>query len=275
MTYNLTVSVVLFKTDIGEIENILKIISQSNLKVKVFFVDNSPDLHLKSSIPVNEDIEYIHIGKNLGFGKGHNIAIRKSCDISEFHLILNADVSFKAMILEEMYSYMKENEEIGLMAPKIYNPDETIQYSAKLLPTPANLIFRRFIPIKFIKEKMDNRYEFRSFGFDRIIEVPFLMGCFLFINTKVFDVVKGFDERFFMYVEDIDLTRRIFEHFKTIYYPHVSIYHQHSKGSYRNKRLLKYHIIAAIKYFNKWGWLFDRGRREINKKVLDQFDTPY
>jgi GT2 family glycosyltransferase len=73
-----------------------------------------------------------------------------------------------------------------------------------------------------------------------------------------------------MYMEDIDLVRRIHVHFKTIYYPFCSIIHKHGKGSYNNKKLLKYHLSSSIQYFNKWGWLFDEQRRKINDKILSQ-----
>jgi hypothetical protein len=166
---------------------------------------------------------------------------------------------------------MVVNQDVGLLGPKIFNPDGTVQYSAKLLPTPANLIVRRFIPSESLKEKMNHNYEFHFFDFNRIIQVPYLMGCFMFINTKVFKNVKGFDEQFFMYPEDIDLTRRIHENFKTIYYPEVTIVHQHGRGSYKNRKLLYYHVTSMIKYFNKWGWFFDKERKVINEKILRQF----
>lgn len=271
MTYNLTVSVVLYLTDILEIENLITIFKKSELKLKVFFIDNSPTNDLRRVIPFDDTFQYIYMGKNLGFGSGHNVAINKAKGISEFHLILNSDLNFEPYILEEMYSYMKAHGEVGLIAPKVLNADGSVQYTAKLLPTPANLFVRRFIPIKWMKQKMDNLFELRFFGFDKIVEVPFLLGCFLFINTKVFKTVPGFDERYFMYMEDIDLTRRIHEHYKTLYFPKVSIYHEHGRASYKNRKLMKAHLLAAIKYFNKWGWFFDKGRKQINIKVLSQF----
>lgn len=271
MNFNLTVSIVLFNTDVDEVNNVISKLLESNLRLKVYIVDNSPTDRIKQEIDINETVEYIHTGKNLGFGAGHNVAIKKAVLCSDFHLVLNADVDFEASIIEHIYLYIKDRNEIGLVAPKIFNPDGSIQYSAKLLPTPANLIVRRFIPIKSLQNRLDNRYEFRFSNFDKIIEVPYVMGCFMFIRCSILKKVNGFDERFFMYPEDIDLTRRIQEHSKTIYYPEVSIVHSHGKGSYKSSKLLYYHVTSMIKYFNKWGWIFDSKRRRINKKTLDQF----
>ena len=94
----------------------------------------------------------------------------------------------------------------------------------------------------------------------------------MFMRVDVLKKVGGFDERFFMYAEDLDLCRRIGEVSKTMYYPVVSIYHEYEKGSYKNKKLLKYHICSVIKYFNKWGWIFDKKRTLKNKECLEKLN---
>ena len=96
------------------------------------------------------------------------------------------------------------------------------------------------------------------------------MGCFMFLRMKAIENVGMFDENIFMYTEDIDLTRRIHNLYKTISWPEVTIIHAHKRGSYKNKKLLKIHIISAIKYFNKWGWIFDKERRNWNHTILKE-----
>lgn len=269
--YQLSISVVLYETKPTEVKSVIKSISKTKLSYVIFLIDNSPTDLLKNEFIDIPKLEYIYTNENLGFGSGHNIAIEKAKSISEYHLVLNADVHFEGQLLEEIYDFMSQRKEVGLLAPKIFNPDGTVQYSVKLLPTPTNLIVRRFIPLKWLQNKMNRRYELRFFSFDKIIEIPYAMGCFMFIRCEVFQKISGFDERFFMYPEDIDLTRRIHEHYKTIYYPKVTIIHEHGRGSYKDKKLLYYHITSMIKYFNKWGWLMDRKRRKVNRKILKQF----
>jgi GT2 family glycosyltransferase len=77
-----------------------------------------------------------------------------------------------------------------------------------------------------------------------------------------------FDERFFMYPEDIDITRRMHEKFKTLFFPFATVVHEHAKESYKSKKLFLIHAINIIRYFNKWGWFFDSKRVEINKTVM-------
>jgi len=272
MVFDISVSIVLFKSKLSDIENVLNIVSASNLNIQIFLIDNSPSPLLENQIPKQDYLEYIFNGKNLGYGGGHNVALESPNKSSKFHLVLNADVEFKAEILESIYDFMSKRNDVGLLCPKVLNVDGSNQYSAKLLPNPINLIVRRFVPIKFIQDRMNYRYELQFFDYNRIINVPYLSGCFMFIRGDALEKVKGFDDRFFMYPEDIDLTRRIHKYYKTLFFPEVTIVHEHGKGSYKNKKLLYYHVTSMIKYFNKWGWIFDKERKMFNHRTLKQFN---
>ena len=267
-------SIVLYKNDKNQIERAIISVLSTNLLHKLYLIDNSSSNDFKSLQQISYKIKYIFNNKNLGFGKAHNIAIRKSIDENiKYHLVLNPDIYFEEGVLEELYDFMERNPDVGLVMPKVLYPDGKIQYLCKLLPTPLDLFGRRFLnkgPLKKYIEKRNEIYELRFTGYNKIMEVPYLSGCFMFIRTEVLKKVGLFDERFFMYLEDTDLSRRIHRVARTIYYPYVHIYHEHQKGSYKNLKLLKIHIESAIKYFNKWGWFNDPERDIINKKILEK-----
>jgi len=271
---DLSVSIVLYHNKKEQVEKVIYSILNTNLKVRLFLLDNSTYDDLKSLSNIDNRIEYVFNNANLGFGKAHNIAFKKSIEKNiPYHLVLNPDVYFEKGVLEELYKFMESNKDVGLVMPKVLYPNGDIQYLCKLLPTPLDLFGRRFLnfgPFRKIIEKRNEVYELRFTGYDKIMEVPYLSGCFMFIRTEVLKKVGLFDERFFMYLEDTDLSRRIHRVSKTIYYPEVSIYHEYGKGSYKNPKLLKYHLDSAMKYFNKYGWLFDKERFEINKKILEK-----
>jgi len=117
-------------------------------------------------------------------------------------------------------------------------------------------------------EKLDAFYELQFSGYKTEMNVPYLSGCFMFIRTEALICVGLFDENFFMYLEDTDLNRRIHAKYQTVFYPDVSVIHEYEKGSYKQLKLLLYHIRSAIYYFNKWGWFFDRERGDINSQCL-------
>ena len=89
-------------------------------------------------------------------------------------------------------------------------------------------------------------------------------------KKSIIEEIGYFDDNFFAYMEDVDLSRRCAEKYGAIYYPQAYVTHFHEQGSHKNKTLLKAHLKSAYQYFNKWGWFFDSGRQKINKDCLDQ-----
>lgn len=238
---------------------------------KLYLIDNSPTDYLKI-IGENEKIDYIHNPSNPGFGAAHNIAIKKAEKWgATYHVVLNPDVYFDNNVISELVNYMNDNVGIGNIMPKVLYPDKSIQYLCKLLPTPYDWIGRRFNPFKKMVEKRNELFELRFTNYDKIMEVPYLSGCFMFLRLSAIKKIGMFDEGIFMYGEETDLCRRLIdEGYKTVFYPKVTIYHHFEKGSHKSWRLTKIGIQSAIYYFNKWGWFFDKRRRRINKQTLDK-----
>jgi GT2 family glycosyltransferase len=248
----------------GLVENVLQIPAQ----IKLFIIDNSESDKISNHIQ-DSRIEYIFNNKNLGYGKAHNKALAIAVSEFDYHLVLNPDIEFEPIVITRMLEYLEKNLNIGLLMPKVLYEDKQIQYLCKMLPTPFDLIMRRFIP-GFLKSIFENRlqqYELKHKNYDQVMEVPNLSGCFMLMRCSALKSVGFFDERFFMYLEDTDLSRRINEYYKTIYYPEVSIIHHFEKGSYKSFKLLKYHILSAFKYFGKYGWYFDTVRDTINSTM--------
>lgn len=265
----ITASVVAFHTPYDDMKHLVDCVLQSPIDI-FYIIDNSSNDALREFGKLSDRIVYVH-SENLGFGHGHNIAIRKAIEMNaQYHVVINPDIYWKSQIIESLVVYMNNNSDCGLVMPKILYPDGGNQYLCKLLPTPMNLLGRRFLPFKSWVSKMDERYEMRFTNYDKEMEVPALSGCFMFLRVDVLRKVGMFDERYFMYAEDLDLCRRIGEVSRTMFYPEISVYHAYEKGSYKNKKLLKYHICSVIKYFNKWGWIFDKKRTQKNKECLEK-----
>ena len=203
---SINVSIVIYKHTLTEISPLVRTLCDSSIVSSIYLIDNSP-----SKNPEFKTLAatYIFTGKNLGYGAAHNIAIRQTIQQNiPFHLVVNPDIVFDSKILKEIEDFMNNNSIIGLLMPKVYYPNGEIQYLCKLLPTPFDLIFRRFLP-KSWTQKQTEKFELRTSGYNRIMDVPYLSGCFMFLRTDALKQVGLFDERFFMYPEDIDLTRRI------------------------------------------------------------------
>lgn len=216
-------------------------------------------------------VEYIKTQRNIGYGSGHNIALRKAIQLgSDFHFILNPDISFGDAELKKMIFRIYDDKEIGQLMPKVINPDGSLQYLCKLLPTPLDLLLRRFAigPLKGIAKARADEFELRFTGYRKEMNVPFLSGCFMLLRVSALQNIGLFDESFFMYGEDIDLTRRMHSKYKTIFFPSAVVIHDHAKESYKNIRMLWIHSVNVGRYFNKWGWFWDAERKKMNTAVI-------
>ena len=263
----ITSSIVLYKNPMPECHAILDLLEKSCVE-KVYLIDHSGDDRLAVLTDYSPKIEYIP-HDNLGYGSGHNVAIRKAMEFgAKYHVVLNADLLFEANIFQKLADFMEQNPQAGQVMPKVFYPDGTNQFLCKLLPTPFDLIFRKFLPKNwFVKSK--ERFTCNFTGYDRIMNVPYLSGCFMFLRVSALQKVGLFDERFFMYGEDIDLSRRIHQKFETLFYPEISIIHNHAAASGKSLKMLWVHIVNVCYYFNKWGWLFDKERNSVNKHFID------
>lgn len=266
----ITVSIVLYKTPLEHLRRCFESLKKVRVDLHLYLIDNSPSNALEAHCPPDIYHEYFHRPDNPGFGRAHNVAIIKSRLLeSKYHLILNADVSFETDVLSPMLEYMEKNPRVGQMMPKVCNPDGSTQHLCKLVPKPADLLLRRFMSGKFV-EKSNSRFELRHSGYDQVMFVPYLSGCFMLLRQSALLEVGLFDERFFMYPEDIDLTRRMAERYDTVYFPKVSVVHEHGAASYKSAKMLVIHALNICRYFNKWGWLYDPARDRLNRKTLEQ-----
>lgn len=264
----ITVSIVTYNTDLEELSRCLDSLS-SDLVSRIYIIDNSCKEYISDFCRKYEKVVYIP-SNNVGYGAGHNKALRIVLDSgTKYHLILNSDVYFNSDDLHKIVDYMDSNTDVAQVQPNIVYPDGRMQYTCRLLPTPADLIFRRFIPGKML-DRMNDRYLLRFNDHKSEMNVPYHQGSFMFFRLECFRKTGLFDERFFMYPEDIDITRRMHKYFRTMYIPFVTVVHAHRASSYKSVRMLIVHIVNMVRYFNKWGWINDKERREWNRNLLKE-----
>lgn len=265
----LHVSIVIYKHLYSETESLINALRESEFVEKIYIIDNSP---VPSCDFKQKGLTYIFTGRNIGYGAAHNIALRKTIAVgAPYHLVVNPDITMDACILKQMVEFLEQNTDIGHLMPKVVYPSGETQFLCKLIPAPSDLIFRRFLPKKWTEKRMI-RFEMRNAGYDKIMDVPYLSGCFMLLRTDALKKAGLFDERFFLYPEDIDLTRRIGMHYRTVFYPLVSVVHHHAQESYKSFYMMLVHIWNLNKYFNKWGWILDRQRKEINQQLIKKYN---
>lgn len=272
----ITASIVIYSSDRAELSRVLDCVRCSTVG-RVYVVDNSPTDALRSFVQgVDPKITYLFGHGNIGYGSGHNLAINQAIEGgARYHVVVNPDIYFEQGAIERLADFMDQHPDVGQVMPRVVYPNGELQYLCKLLPTPMDLIGRRFVPIKSYVERRNERFEMRASGYDKTMDVPFLSGCFMFLRASALEKVGGFDDHYFMYCEDIDLCRRIgMAGYRTLFYPEVTVVHAHKKESFKSRAMLKAHIKSAVRYFGKWGWLVDRYRRQTNRRARQQYEIP-
>jgi len=262
VSIDITVTIVTYKTDLEILESAVRCIQSKVFNIYIVIADNDSGVNYFSKLQAkyrDSNINVVATGKNGGYGFGHNYAERQ-CPESKYHLVMNADVKFDSQCIDYMYRYMQDHEDLVLIAPKVLNPDGTLQYLNKREPTVLDLLLRRITPsflqdVGFMKNRFDY-YEMRDVDHDVEYDLDLVSGCFMFFSRDAFQKVKGFNESYFMYFEDFDLSKRLSEFGRMAYVPKCEIIHYWGRGSKHSFSLFLSLISSAIVYFNRWGWRF-------------------
>lgn len=256
---DISVTIVAYKDyeDVKQVVTTMEEKTSQKLKKQVFIVDNSSsDQNTKSErqklldlIKSYDDITYLASKDNYGFGKGNNYVIPYLN--SRYHAIVNPDIIFTEDTFSKIIYYMESNQEVGMVIPKIITENGEIQRAYRREVTIVDMFIRYFC--KGLFKKRIDWHTLQDQDYSKPFQVPFAQGSFLVIRTTLFKEVGGFDERYFMYMEDADLSKQINKKTEVMYYPYTSVVHKWERGSHKNLKLLTYHIKSMVRYFNKWG----------------------
>ena len=222
-----------------------------DIPIQTIVVDNnSNDGSVNYLRELNPDVTYIANKENVGFGKANNQAIAKAK--GEYTLLINPDSIVSEDCLQVMKAYMDDNPDCAASGCKILNADGTLApESRRSIPTISSSIYKLIgLAYLFPNNRQFGKYYLSWLPENEVSKIPVLSGSFMFFRTEVLKEVGGFDERFFMYAEDIDLCYRIGQKGYEIHYvPYTSVVHY--KGESSKKDNLKY-----IKNFNDSLYLF-------------------
>lgn len=257
MRIKLSVSIVAYHNyqDIKvALETLEKHTSKDIIK-KIYIIDNGTNdidkeqiEDFKNIISQYKDVEYLDAKVNLGFGKGHNLILDKIN--SKYHAIVNPDIVFKEDSFSKIIEYMDNYLDVGMVIPKIVDEEGNIQKVYREEVTVYDMFIRMFCS-KLFPKRMD-KITLQDKDYTKEFQVPFGQGSFLVIRTDLFKELNGFDDRYFMYMEDADLCKRVNQKSKLMYFPNTEVIHKWEKGSHKNKKLFMYHVKSMIAYFKKW-----------------------
>jgi GT2 family glycosyltransferase len=141
-----------------------------------------------------------------------------------------------------------------MLSPLVLSQDLSIQYLCKKNPTVFDMVIRRISPNIF--KKRQDKYIMKESGYNKIIKLDYATGSFMVFRTEIYKELKGFDDSFFMYLEDADITRRVNQISKVEFYPDARVIHAWERKGHKSFKFALITVHSMIVYFNKWGWKF-------------------
>lgn len=232
----------------------IRCLEESDVEVETYVVDNAPGDGVAERLRwMCPGIRYLPMARNVGFGCANNQVLDELH--SDYHLILNPDVTFAPDLLSRMVAYMDANPGVAVLTPRVFSPDGTEQFLPKRQPTVRYLAAGLLSRIGLGKG-LRAEYTMANTHVSTPIPVQFATGCFLLIRTAVFKGLNGFDERFFLYQEDSDLSRRAMQMGEIIYHPEMVVTHAWARENTRTFRGFRHQVRSVVRFFDKWGWRF-------------------
>lgn len=224
---------------------------QEGVLIEIIVVDNnSADGTVEYLSEI--DVKCVSLEKNRGFGAAVNIGAREA--LYKYLLILNPDTELPRDSLKKLWQYAESGIEFGLLAPALEFPDGKIQISARAFPRRRDFLLSRGSPLFRLGITGEKKAGYIIPNDDKPMEIPAVSATALLVSTALFKEIGGFDERFFMYLEDIDLCRKVRDKgLAVILLPDVRIRHSWRKSSSQRPFFTSYHHhLSVLKYFCKY-----------------------
>jgi GT2 family glycosyltransferase len=199
---------------------------------------------------------FIRSPDNLGYGAAVNYGLSKLTEKPDYIAALNTDLSWQHATFESIIQWLDLNPDVSLATPAIVDQRQQIQYLCKRNPTILALFSRRFWP-KRLKpawlRRYDDWYVMLDHDYSTVFSAPYLSGCCMVMRCNLFIQAGGFDETYFLYLEDADLTRSMSRYGQCVHFPDASVVHDWGRGNYRSVFLALVNLKSAWTYFLKWG----------------------
>lgn len=244
-------SLVLYNTQWEDLKIAVDSFFFSAPEAELHIWDNSPDTTLGNKLQADfgHRIRYKHSPQNIGYGSGHNQNFKNSQ--GEYFCILNPDIVMSAATLPSLVRFTEANPKIGLVSCLIKSVDGSPQEVHKLMPSFKDYVvntLRRFLKLQ------ENQSQWQLVVTRKVAQYPMMSGCFMFFTRSHFEELQGFDEQFFLYFEDYDISLRSFLLEKSAVVQDIAIIHKWQRASHKHWKSFLTHSQSGLKFFNKWGF---------------------
>ena len=228
---------------------------------EVIVVDNNPNNRIDEMVATEfPEVKIVVNQSNQGFGRGMNRAMKEAS--GRYTFIFNPDMILMPGALEQLVEYMDLHQDVGMVGPRLSNPDGTLQHSCYRFMQPSIIFYRRipFLRILPQAKRAVRNYLMVDDDHSKVQDVDYILGAAMLIRKQALDEVGGFDPEFFVYFEDQDLCRRFWKKgWRVVYNPDVELIHYHrretAEGGFVKQifnPLTRIQIQSALYYYKKY-----------------------
>lgn len=252
--FQISASIVMY-TGAQEVYRCLASLAQHTKQdsLQLYLIDNaSPDQALQQleQMGIPENVQVLPLPENRGYGSGHNAALPLLQ--SQYHAVVNPDIEVSSDVLGAMARWMQDHPDVVIATPKLLSLDGSVQHIGKRRPALLPLVYRQ-THLSFLK-KYETHYLMLDEDLSQPIDVEFCSGSFFMIRTDVYKEFGGFDEKYFMYVEDADITQKALQYGRAVFLPQVEVTHAWHRAAHKNPRQFLWQLKSMGRYFRKWGF---------------------
>jgi GT2 family glycosyltransferase len=268
----LSVSIVLFRPDLNVLRSTLRSLRDALEEAREAHVIDSARIDIVDNGSVDEPAIDVLVEQslggapwlaiavrrghgNVGYGRGHDIAIREAR--GSYHLVLNPDVVLKSGAITEAARFLEAHPRVGLVTPQVHNGQGGREYLCKRHPGILVLALRGFGPSwlrRPFRRQLD-RYEMRDLPADQVATgIPIASGCFMFARRELLQRLGGFSSEYFLYFEDFDLSLRLRRLADIAYVPRVQIVHMGGYAAGKGWKHRRMFLRSAMTFFRHHGW---------------------
>lgn len=233
--------------------------NQTGVESEIIVIDNGSNDGTVDFLKERE-FKAILSQKNLGYGAAVNRAAKKA--EGKYLFILNPDTELAPVSLETLHKYAESNPDVGLVSPSLRYPDGRIQLSARRFPRRRDFLLGRGSPLFLLGLTGEKEAGYIALDGDEPVNVPAVSATALLVRSELFRRIGGCDERFFLYLEDLDLCRNVRNmEFEIVLLPSVTVFHSWRESSRKRPYFSSFHHhLSVFKYYRKHypnQWLYN------------------
>lgn len=257
-------SIVVFNPNLEILNTTITSFLASSPESQVYIWDNSEEDRI-SDVLLKTYAGKLHYKKspgNYGYGRGHNEVFKGLKEPFDYFCILNPDLEIPKETIPNLVNYLETHPNLGLASCLIKGTDGAIHEVHKLLPSFWDYVLSLSMRIINIPQKPQQLVTLKAQS-GHPFSLPILSGCFMFFTKEHYQDLSGFDDTFFLYFEDYDISLRSYLKNKSVILHDTYVIHHWARESRRNWRLFWIHLKSGILFYKKWG-LTTKLSRQVN-----------